>query len=64
MADIALGFGVYWDVVIENDRRRSLRCIKDFTIEQHSKMPRRQDAELAMLFFFRPLISIILTRHN
>jgi hypothetical protein len=38
MADIALGFGLYLDVVIEKNRRRSHSSVEDFSIEQHPKM--------------------------
>ena len=51
----ALGFGLYLDVVIEKNRRHNIGYVVNFTIEQHSKMTRRQDARLAMLFFYRIL---------
>jgi hypothetical protein len=38
MADFALGFGLYLDVVIEKNHRRSESYIEDFSIEQHPKM--------------------------
>ena len=57
MADIAHGSGVYLAVFIEKHRKAQPGCVEDFTIEQHSKIPRRQDVRLAMLFFYGPLVA-------
>jgi len=50
MADIALGFVLYLNVVIEGVAGYA----EDFPIEYHLKVAQKQDSRLAMLFFYKP----------
>ena len=56
MADIALGFGVYLDVVIEKNRRRSWAALQPTSSSRHS-LPSTTLCHFALLF---PSISAML----
>ena len=55
MADIALGFGVYLDVVIEKNRRRSRAVLRILRLNSIQRCPEDKMQDWPCLFFYRPL---------
>ena len=54
MADIALGFGVYLDVVIEKNRRRSWAALRILRLNSIQRCPEDKLQDCPCYFFTGP----------